>query len=298
MALVGLVIARGALPDREESTGTFYTGRRPQSLYASCCGDRSYDAPRSHAIVSQSANTPANAPRVLVVEDEPKTRAAVVEALQLEGWTVEQAGHGREMLASLDRKPFHLVVLDWMLPGRDGVELLQHVRARGEQTPVLMLTARHGVNDRVIGLESGADDYLVKPFAMAELIARCHALLRRPFLTTSEFLQCGDLRLDTHARTATRGGEEILLSPREVDLLEYLLRYQGQIVTRDMLERDVWRQVHRFTSLDNVIDVQMTRLRRKIDGEGMGKLIETVRGVGYRMGPPAEPPPPGAPVAS
>lgn len=163
----------------------------------------------------------------MIVEDEPKTRASILEALRLEGWMVAEASRGREMIASLDRQAFDLVVLDWMLPGRDGLELLQHVRARGAQTPVLMLTARDGIDDRVMGLESGADDYLVKPFAIAELIARCRALLRRPTMSTGEFLRCGDLHLDTRARTAVRAGEEIPLSPREVDVLEYMLRYQG-----------------------------------------------------------------------
>lgn len=221
--------------------------------------------------------------RVLIVEDEPKTRASIAEALRMEGWTVSEAGRGREMIAALDRQAFDLVVLDWMLPGRDGIELLQHVRARGAQTPVLMLTARDGIDDRVVGLESGADDYVVKPFAIAELIARCRALLRRPTMSPGEFLRCGDLHLDMRARTAVRAGEQIPLSPREVDVLEYLLRYQGQIVTREMLERDVWKQTHRFTSLDNVIDVQIMRLRRKIDGEDAPKLIHTLRGVGYRL---------------
>lgn len=238
--------------------------------------------------MSNPGNESEKSTRVLIVEDEAKIRAAIAEALQLEGWHVEQAGRGREMIALLDQRAFDLVVLDWMLPGRDGLELLQHVRARGAQMPVLMLTARDGVTDRVIGLESGADDYVVKPFAMAELVARCRALLRRPTMGSVEFLRCGDLQLDTRGRTAKRGGEDIPLSPREVDLLEYLLQYQGQIVTREMLERDVWKQSHRFTSLDNVIDVQMMRLRRKIDGEGQEKLIETVRGVGYRMGKPVD----------
>ena len=220
----------------------------------------------------------------MVVEDETKTRTSIAEALLLEGWQVAQAGRGHEMITLLEQQAFDLVILDWMLPGRDGVELLQYVRARGSQTPVLMLTARGGVDDRVIGLESGADDYLVKPFAIAELIARCRALLRRPTMNLGEFLCCGDLQLDTRARSAVRAGEEIPLSPREVDVLEYLLRYQGQIVTREMLERDVWKQVHRFTSLDNVIDVQIMRLRRKVDGEGAARLIHTLRGVGYRLG--------------
>jgi DNA-binding response OmpR family regulator len=153
---------------------------------------------------------------------------------------------------------------------------------------VIMLTARQGIDDRVVGLESGADDYLVKPFAVAELIARCRALMRRPTMNRSESLRCADLQLDTRARVAVRAGQEVSLSPREVDLLEYLLRYQNQIVTREMLEREVWKQTHRFTSLDNVIDVQMMRLRRKIDGEHEQKLIHTLRGVGYRLGQPPE----------
>jgi DNA-binding response OmpR family regulator len=233
-------------------------------------------------------NSELSAPRVLIVEDEPKTRGSICEAMRLEGWTCAEASRGREMISQLDRDAFDLVVLDWMLPGRDGLELLQHVRARGAQTPILMLTAREGIDDRVIGLESGADDYLVKPFAMAELIARSRALLRRPTMTTGEFLRCEDLQLDTRSRSARRGDQEIPLTPREVDLLEYLLRYQNQIVSREMLERDVWKQTHRFTALDNVIDVQIMRLRRKIDGEHEVKLLHTLRGVGYQLGKSAD----------
>jgi two-component system copper resistance phosphate regulon response regulator CusR len=147
-----------------------------------------------------------------------------------------------------------------------------------------MLTARGSLDDRVTGLEAGADDYLTKPFALAELVARGRALLRRPILGAGPLLRCGDLQLDTRARVAVRAGKEIPLTPREVDVLEYLLRYQGQIVTREMLEREVWKQTQRFTSLDNVIDVQLMRLRRKVDGEGAEKLIHTLRGLGYRLG--------------
>lgn len=229
-------------------------------------------------------STPRPSASILVVEDEAKTRASIGEALSLEGWEFAEAGRGSEMNQLLENRAFDLVILDWMLPGRNGLELLQHVRTRGIHTPVLMLTARDGLADRVVGLESGADDYLVKPFAMAELVARCRALLRRPMLGSDEFLRCGDLLLDTRSRVARRSGHEIPLTPREVDVLEYLLRYQGQIVTREMLERDVWKQSHRFTSLDNVIDVQMMRLRRKIDGEASEKLIHTLRGIGYRLG--------------
>lgn len=227
-------------------------------------------------------------PRVLVVEDEQKTRESLAEGLRLEAWSVATAATGQEALGLLGREVFDLVVLDWMLPDRDGVEVLREMRGRGQPTSVLMLTARSTLNDRVTGLDSGADDYLAKPFAFAELLARCRALLRRPVVKTGGLLRCGDLQLDTRARIALRGGQEIALTPREVDVLEYLLRYQGQIVTREMLERDVWKQTHRMTSLDNVIDVQIMRLRRKVDTDGSERLIHTLRGVGYRLGKEAE----------
>jgi len=224
-------------------------------------------------------------PHVLVVEDEQKTRDSVAEGLRLEGWQVTTAHCGDSAFVELGKAAFDLLILDWMLPGWDGLDILQQVRSKGNHVPVLLLTARQSLDDRVAGLEGGADDYLPKPFAFAELLARCRALLRRPLLSTGPALSCGDLQLDTRTRAARRGGQEIPLTPREVDILEYLMRYQGQNVTREMLERDVWKQTRRFTSLDNVIDVQMMRLRRKIDVEGVEPLIHTVRGVGYRMGP-------------
>lgn len=223
-------------------------------------------------------------PQVLVVDDEQKTRASIVEGLSLEGWAVAAAASGREAIALVDRSAFDLVLLDWMLPDLDGLAVLRHIRHRGNHVPILMLTARDALMDRIMGLEAGADDYLGKPFAFAELVARCRALLRRPVLSTDEFLRCADLQLDTRARVAVRSGRQIVLTPREVEVLEYLLRYQGQIVTREMLERDVWKQRHRFTSLDNVIDVQIMRLRRKIDGNAAEKLLHTLRGRGYRLG--------------
>lgn len=235
--------------------------------------------------LTRTALSPEAIPRVLLVEDEAKTRASLQEGLQMEQWSVATAGSVEDAWQILEREAaFDLVILDWMLPDQDGLSLLRELRARGLHLPVLMLTARSTLDDRVEGLESGADDYLPKPFAFAELVARCRALLRRPVLSTGQFLRCEDLQLDTRARVARRGTSEIALTPREVDVLEYLLRYQGQIVTREMLERDVWQQTRRFTSLDNVIDVQMMRLRKKVDGDRPDRLIQTLRGVGYRLG--------------
>jgi two-component system copper resistance phosphate regulon response regulator CusR len=223
-------------------------------------------------------------PRILIVEDEAKTRASLTEGLGLQGWEIVAVAGGDEAAAVLDRQPFDLIVLDWMLPGRTGLEVLARLRAQADLTPVLMLTARTGIDDRVAGLERGADDYLAKPFAFAELVARCRALLRRATAHPPAVLVCEDLQLDVRARAARRAGREIPLTPREVDVLEYLLRHQGQVVTREMLQHDVWKQPKRFTSLDNVIDVQIARLRRKVDEGAPEKLIHTLRGLGYRLG--------------
>ena len=223
-------------------------------------------------------------PHILIVEDEAKTRASIREGLSLEGWTVTETGSGDEAQRLLFTGGFDLCVLDRMLPGRDGMDILGQLRNRGDATPVLLLTARGTLNDRVQGLDGGADDYLTKPFAFTELVARCRALLRRTDRNPPRVLRCGDLQLDTRARVAVRAGREISLTPREVDVLEYLMTHHGQTVTRDMLERDVWRQTNRLTSLDNVIDVQIMRLRRKVDAEGKPSLIHTERGLGYRIG--------------
>lgn len=234
--------------------------------------------------MSEISAAAVHRPSILVVEDEAKTRESLAEGLGLQGWDVVTASSGDEGLACLERQTFELVVLDWMLPGKSGLELLVHLRRRGGSVPVLMLTARDAVADRVAGLEKGADDYLSKPFALAELVARCRALLRRATFHAGPVLVCADLELDVRARAALRAGREIALTPREVDVLEYLLRHQGQVVTREMLQHEVWKQPNRLTSLDNVIDVQMARLRRKVDEGAADKLIYTLRGLGYRLG--------------
>ena len=168
-----------------------------------------------------------------------------------------------------------------MLPGRSGLEILQTLRKRRNETPVLILTARDGVDDRVRGLDLGADDYLVKPFALPELLARIRALLRRGRPSDVLRLKVADLELDLVARRVNRGDKAIDLTGREFELLEYLLRHQGYLVSREMLARDVWKEPRRATPLDNVIDVQMARLRRKVDPEGTARLIHSVRGVGF-----------------
>ncbi len=219
--------------------------------------------------------------RILLIEDEAKTARAVQTGLRGEGFDAAIARSGEEGFFLLNAETFDLVILDWMLPGRDGIEILKAVRARGNKTPVLLLTARDTIEDRVLGLDSGADDYLVKPFAFAELLARIRALLRRAGDPDILRKQIGDLSLDVENRRVKRGTREIPLTPREFDLLAYLMRHQGQTVTRQMLAKDVWREPHRATPLDNVIDVHVTHLRRKIDEGQRVKLIHTVRGVGF-----------------
>ena len=219
--------------------------------------------------------------KILVIEDDPKTANAIRTGLRGEGYDAAVAKNGEDGLSLLNADTFDLVVLDWMLPGRDGIEILKALRARGTKTPVLLLTARDTIEDRVLGLDSGADDYLVKPFAFAELLARLRALLRRAGDAEPLKKQVGNLTLDVENRRVLRGSQEIAVTPREFDMLAYLVRHHGQTVTRQMLAKDVWREPHRATPLDNVIDVHVAHLRRKID-EGQGvKLIHTVRGVGF-----------------
>ena len=219
--------------------------------------------------------------KILVIEDEPKTANAIRSGLRGEGYDATVAKTGEDGFFQLNAEPFDLVVLDWMLPGRDGIEILKALRARGAKTPVLLLTARDAIEDRVLGLDSGADDYLVKPFAFAELLARVRALLRRVGDTDILRKQISDLVLDLENRRVKRGSQEISVTPREFDLLAYFVRHHGQTVTRQMLAKDVWREPHRATPLDNVIDVHIAHLRRKVDEGQRAKLIHTVRGVGF-----------------
>jgi len=223
--------------------------------------------------------------RVLVVEDERKVAKALREGLEAERYDVRVASTGEEGFFLANHESFDLVVLDLMLPRRDGLEVLATLRKRGLQTPVLVLTAKDTVEDRVQGLDCGADDYLVKPFAFPELMARIRALLRRGRPDQVLKLQQGDLSMDLVTRTVLRSGRPLDLTVKEFEMLEYLLRHGGHVVSREMLARDVWRVSARATPLDNVIDVTVARLRRKIDDGFEPKLLHTVRGVGFVLRP-------------
>ncbi len=220
--------------------------------------------------------------RILVVEDEAKVARALQEGLERQQFEVVVAGTGEEGFYLVSSEEFDLVILDLMLPGRDGLQVLSTLRKRGLVTPVLILTARDAIEDRVQGLDKGADDYLVKPFAFPELLARIRALLRRGRTQQAALrLQLADLEMDLVPRRVKRGGKDVDCTVREFELLEYLLRHKEQVVSREMLAREVWRETSRATPLDNVIDVHMARLRRKIDERFDRKLIHTIRGVGY-----------------
>ncbi len=221
--------------------------------------------------------------QILVVEDEPKVGNALREGLEAEGYEVTLAQTGEEGFFQASTHTFDLIILDVMLPGRDGIEVLNTLRKQGARTPVLLLTAKDAIEDRVLGLDAGADDYLVKPFAFAELSARIRALLRRNRTETESVLTIGHLDVDPVRRTVIRQGQRIELTAREFDLLEYLARNHGRVVSREMLARDVWRETARATPLDNVIDVHIARLRRKLDDPFDLKLLHTVRGVGFTL---------------
>jgi DNA-binding response OmpR family regulator len=217
---------------------------------------------------------------LLIVEDEVKLRNNVCRGLGEESFTVcgvHDAEAAEEMLAAGD---FDAIVLDLRLPGKDGITWLREIRAAGNATPVLILTARGSVAERVMGLECGADDYLVKPFAFAELLARIRALVRRRFSSTQPLLKVADVEFDTGTRRVRRAGQEINLSPKETLLLELLMRNAGQTVTRAMITEVVWGPA--YNDLSNLIEVFVNRLRRKIEHGGIS-LITTLRGIGYSM---------------
>lgn len=222
--------------------------------------------------------------KILIIEDDEKIGATLVEAFTREGYTAVLARTGEDGFFRWSTDSFDLVILDLCLPGRGGLEILAARQAVNRDTLVLILSARDGVDDRVRGLEGGADDYLVKPFAMDELLARVQALLRRGRATTIPRLSVQDLRLDSVTRRVERAGRRIDLTPREFKLLEYLMRHARSTVSREMLAHEIWKDVERATPLDNVIDVHIARLRRKIDGPNLVRLIHTVRGVGFCVG--------------
>lgn len=219
--------------------------------------------------------------RILLVEDERKVAKAIQEGLEGNSYSVAVAHTGEDGFFRANSEEFDLVILDVMLPGRNGIEVLAAIRKQPRTVPVLLLTARDSIEDRVRGLDAGADDYLVKPFAFPELLARVRALLRRGKPESATTLRMQDLEIDLISRSVKRGTRPIDLTAREFELLEYLLRHQGQVVSREMLSRDVWKEQVRHTPLDNVIDVHMVRLRRKVDEGSTIKLLHTVRGVGF-----------------
>ena len=217
---------------------------------------------------------------ILVVDDDTRLRRALKRVLVANGFAVEVAEDGSEALARLCTGSYDAVVLDLMMPGSDGIEVCERLRAAGDQLPVLMLTARYAVRDRVAGLDAGADDYLVKPFANEELVARLRALLRRTG-KRSETVSFADLELDVLTRDARRGSREIQLSRMEFDLLEFFLRHPRQVLARGTLYERVWGYDASLSS--NSLDMTVSHLRRKLEADGQPRLIQTVRGVGFML---------------
>lgn len=225
--------------------------------------------------------------KILIIEDDRKMSEALVSGIQAAGYEVIAAGSAEEGFFLAHSEKPDLLLLDLTLPQRNGLDILRQLRKDGMDLRVLILTSHNTVEDRVAGLNTGADDYLGKPFSFPELLARIDALLRR-FLPSKEIstLSIGDLSLDRKARTASRGGDVLDLTAREFDLLLYLAENRGRTVSREMLARDVWREMSRFTPIDNVIDVQIARLRRKVDDPFSVKLLQTIRGLGFSLREP------------
>ena len=219
--------------------------------------------------------------RILLVEDDLKAARLLARGFEEEGFVVDLAGsaeQGDELAFVTD---YDLIVLDWLLPGKDGLTLCRDLRHRGTVTPILMLTARDALGDRVAGLNTGADDYVTKPFAFEELLARSRALLRRSELTRPPVLCVADLNLDPHTHLVARDGAAIDLTPKEYALLEILMRHAGAVVSRSRLAEQVWKAD--LVAIDNLIDVHIGKLRRKVDMPGQMPLIQTVRGRGFRL---------------
>lgn len=219
--------------------------------------------------------------RILVVEDEKKVAAFVRKGLEQETYSVDVANNGKRALELALGEPYDLIILDLLLPGLDGISVLRELRRQRMSTPVLILTARKEVDDRVSGLDAGADDYLVKPFAFSELLARVRALLRRQGPDRSATLQMAGLTVDPVTHQVTRGERVIELTPREYAVLDYLLRNAGRVMTRTLIAEHVWD--YHFDSDTNLIDVYVKRLREKLEAGGEKRLLHTVRGIGYVM---------------
>jgi len=228
--------------------------------------------------------------KILVIEDELKIAKAIEEGLLIDGYNVTLSHSGEDAFFLLQQENYNLVVLDWMLPGRNGIEILKVLkvlkvlREGGNWTPVILLTARDTIEDRVEGLEAGADDYLVKPFAFPELQARIRSLIRRNGLyDNKKIIELSDLEINTELREVKRCGKELDLTTREYEILYFLIQNVGRPVTRDMLTREVWKIQNRVTSMDSVIDVHINRLRGKLDKPFDKPLIETIRGIGFKI---------------
>ena len=219
--------------------------------------------------------------RVLVVDDDPKVLSLMKRGLAFEGYSVDLAGDGAEALLAARERPPDLIVLDLMLPGLDGVEVCRRIRAGDSSVPILMLTARAGVPDRVAGLNAGADDYLVKPFAFDELVARIRALLRRARPVAEEKLRFADLALDPATREVRSGGDVIELTAREYELLHFFMRHPRQVLSRGLIFQRVWGSD--FLGDSNLIDVHVMRLRDKLEAGDRRRLIHTIRGAGYSL---------------
>lgn len=218
-----------------------------------------------------------------MVEDEPKLALAICKCLEAEQHVVTLAATGEDGFFLAQTEQLDLLIFDIMLPGRDGIEIMSNLRRLGDRTPVLLITSKDAVEDRVHGLNSGADDYLTKPFAVSELQARVRVLGRRHAPDTEITLRLDDLELNRIQHSASRGGRTLDLTAREFELLEYLMRHSDRVVSREMLCRDVWKESARHTPLDNVIDVHIARLRRKMDEPFPNRLLRTVRGVGFML---------------